>query len=46
MHFPENLGALFDGRSIEPYDSSFYHQQIDNHGVRHLVAISGTKMSN
>jgi hypothetical protein len=37
LHFPENLGTLFNLHSVGPYDSCFDHQQIDNHRVRHLV---------
>jgi hypothetical protein len=37
LHFPETLGALFDMRSVGSYDSCFDHQQIVNHGVKHLV---------
>jgi hypothetical protein len=37
LHFPENLGALFDLRSVRPCDSCFDHQQIDTHRIRHLV---------
>jgi hypothetical protein len=37
LHFPENLGTLFNLRSVGPYDSCFNHQQVDDHPVGHLV---------
>jgi hypothetical protein len=38
LHFPENLGTLFNLPSVGPYDSCFDHQQINNDRVRHFVS--------